>query len=303
MKIYRLLSILTTLLNNDLVSAKDLAEKNEVSVKTIQRDIDTLNMAGIPVFSEKGMKGGYGILDSYKFDTKLLSTFELAILNSVLEGLRSIYDNKQFEVLWEKFEYALNSDTNKDKVQMKIDLSPWNEDESISLKVKTLSDAIKDKVLLNIEYCNLEGIPSKRQIEAYSLRMKSARWYLYAYCLKRNEFRVFKVNRISQLEITDKHFIEREYSDFDNEKMIAFDDEIKILKFSKACYPRVIDTFNPDEINGLDEDFITVKTYRKKDTWLISMILSFGDQVEIVEPESLKTDVKEMIIKMNNLYK
>ena len=147
MKVYRLLSILTTLLNNDLVSAKDLADKNEVSIKTIQRDIETLNMAGIPVFSEKGMRGGYGILDSYKFDTKLLSSFEVGVLNSILEGLRNIYDNKQLEVLWEKFEYALNSVPNNDRVQMKIDLSPWNQDESVSLKVKTLSDAIKNKSL------------------------------------------------------------------------------------------------------------------------------------------------------------
>ncbi|WP_432667175.1 YafY family protein [Wukongibacter baidiensis] len=303
MKVYRLLSILTTLLNNDLVSAKDLADKNEVSIKTIQRDIETLNMAGIPVFSEKGMRGGYGILDSYKFDTKLLSSFEVGVLNSILEGLRNIYDNKQLEVLWEKFEYALNSVPNNDRVQMKIDLSPWNQDESVSLKVKTLSDAIKNKSLLNIEYCNIEGISSKRQIEPYGLKMKSGRWYLKAYCLNRNEFRIFKVNRIVGLEITEQHFIEKDYNEFDNEKMRSNDSEKKILKFTNRSYPRVVDIFNDDEISRLNEEYITVTTYLRNDTWLLSMILSFGNQVEVIEPESLIIDVKKMIRKMNDLYK
>lgn len=220
MKIYRLLSILTTLLNHDLVSAKDLAEKNEVSVKTIQRDIETLNMAGIPVFSEQGMKGGYGILDSYKFDTKLLSTFELGVLNSILESLRGVYDNRELQALWEKLEYALNDGMSDDRDVMKIDLSPWNQDDSVALKIKSISEAIKSQTVLMIDYYNMEGTSSERQIEPYALKMKSSRWYLNAYCLKRKAFRIFKVNRIVNLELTDKHFIPRDKSEFDDEKLM-----------------------------------------------------------------------------------
>lgn len=303
MKIYRLLSILTTLLNKELVSAKDLAEKNEVSVKTIQRDIETLNMAGIPVYSEQGMKGGYGILDSYKLDTKLLSNFEVGILNSMLDGLRSIYDNKQLEVLWEKFEYALDSQSENDHVQMKVDLSPWNKDETVSKKVSILADAITDKTLVNIEYCNLEGISSTRNIEPYELKMKNGRWYIYAYCLYRKDYRNFKVNRIKEIEKTDKHFIMREYSVVEDVEARVRDSVEKVLRFNKEAYSRVVDIFNADEISETDEDFIIVRTDLNYESWLLPIILSFGNQVEVLEPLSLRNKVKENIKKMNDLYK
>ena len=302
MKIYRLLSILITLLNKDLVSAKDLAEKNEVSVKTIQRDIETLNMAGIPVFSEQGMKGGYGILDSYKLDTKLLSNFEVGILNSMLDGLSAIYDNKQLENLWEKFEYALDSSPDNEQTQIKVDLSPWNQDESVSKKVNIISDAIKDKSIVKIEYYNLEGISSIRNIEPYEMKMKNGRWYVNAYCLNKNDFRNFKVNRIKEIEKTVQHFVKRDYSAVDDETRNQ-DSVKKVLRFNKKTYSRVIDIFNADDISEMNEEYIIVSTYVRSDTWLLSIILSFGNQVEVMEPASLINKVKENIKKMNELYK
>lgn len=303
MKVYRLLSILTTLLNKDLVSAKDLAEKNEVSVKTIQRDIETLNMAGIPVFSEQGMKGGYGILDSYKLDTKLLTGFEVGILNSMLDGLRAIYDNQQLESLWEKFEYALGSNPDSKQVQMKVDLSPWNRDETVSKKVSVLSDAIQSKTIVNIEYYNLQGICSTRNIEPYEIRMKNGRWYVFAYCLSKRDFRNFKVNRIMAIEKTAQQFTGRDYSAVDDGETANQDGIKKVLRFKKEAYSRVVDIFNLDEISEMDEDYFLVTTYTRGDTWLLSMILSFGDQVEVMEPTSLVEQVKENIKKMNDLYK
>lgn len=303
MKIYRLLSILTTLLNKELVSAKDLADKNEVSIKTIQRDIETLNMAGIPVFSEKGMKGGYGILDSYKLDTKLLSNFEVGILNSMLDGLRAIYDNKQLESLWEKFEYALDSSPDNNQIPLKVDLSPWNHDETVSKKVNILSDAIKDRSIVKIEYFNLEGISSTRNIEPYEMKMKNGRWYVNAYCLNKNDFRNFKVNRIKEIEKTNQHFVKRDYSIVDDEEIRNQDSVKKVLRFNKETYSRVVDIFNVEEISEMNEEYIIVTTYLRCDSWLLSIILSFGNQVEVLEPSSLIHKLKENIKKMNELYK
>ncbi len=303
MKIYRVLSILITLLNNDLVSAKALAEKNEVSVKTIQRDIETLNMAGIPVYSEKGMKGGYGILDSYKLDTKLLSNFEVGILNSMLDGLRAIYDNKELENLWEKFEYALDSSSDIDQSKLTVDLSPWNQDETVAKKVNIISDAIKDKSIVKIEYYNLEGVSSVRNIEPYEMKMKNGRWYVKAYCLNKSDFRNFKVNRIKEIEKTGQHFLKRDYSIVEDEERLNQDNMKKVLRFNKVTYSRVIDIFNADDISEMNEDYILVTTYVSSDSWLLSIILSFGNQVEVLEPTSLINLVKENINRMNELYK
>ena len=303
MKIYRLLSILTTLLNKDLVSAKDLSEKNEVSVKTIQRDIEALNMAGIPVFSEKGMKGGYGILDSYKLETKLLSNYEIGILYSMLDGLRVIYDNKKLENLWEKFEYALDSSSENNQIQVKVDLSPWNNDETVSKKVNILSDAIMSKSIVKIEYYNLKGQFSIRNIEPYEMRMKNGRWYVSAYCLNKNDFRNFKVNRIKEIEKTTQTFVKRDFSVVDHEETINQDSIQKVLRFKKETYSRIVDIFNVEEITEMNEEHIYITTYTRSDSWLLAMILSFGSQVEVLEPLSLINTVKENIKKMNNLYK
>lgn len=302
MKIYRLLSILTTLLNHDLVSAKDLAERNEVSIKTIQRDIDALNMAGIPVYSEKGMKGGYGILDTYKLDTKLLSRMEVGILNSMLEGLSAIYDNKQLVNLWEKLESASDPGQSDAPPPMKVDLSPWNEDETVTDKVKMLMDAMQQRTLVDIAYYNMEGIPSNRWIEPMALTMRNGRWYLAAYCRTKEAIRNFKVNRIKTMAMTDQHFNPRDVQAVDDTADAGLDDVKKVLRFDAAAYPRVVDIFNADEIEETADGHLTVTTYRRSAWWLMSMILSFGHQVEVLEPPALIDAVKEKINKMNQIY-
>jgi len=297
-----LLSIITILLKNDLVNAKYLAEKHEVSVKTIQRDIETLNMAGIPVYSEKGMKGGYGILDSYKLETNLLSTSEVSILNSMLDGIKSIYSNKSLELLWEKLESAMDTVPNSERAEMKVDLSPWNQDEKVSEKINIISEAIRQKLILRLEYYNLHGQCSNREIEPYELVLRHGRWYLNAFCLQAEDKRVFKVNRISEIGVTDQHFTERDYEDYRNNEYRMQDNEKKILVFDKAAYPRIVDIFNADEIEEVTEENIRVTTFLKANSLLISAILSFGDQVKVIEPESLKNEVSNMIKKMNNIY-
>lgn len=291
------------MLNKDLVTAKDLAEKNEVSVKTIQRDIETLNMAGIPVFSEQGVKGGYGILDSYKLDTKLLSNFEVGILNSMLDGLNAIYDNKQLENLWDKLEHAIESSDKDQQPSLKVDLSPWNNDETISRKVKSLSEAVRNQCIVNIEYYNLEGISSYRNIEPYEMKMKNGRWYVTAYCLNKDDFRYFKVNRIKELKVTEQGFDRRPYDKVLNDEGLGQDSVRKVLRFHKLAYSRVVDIFDTEEISMIDDSHVIVRTYTKSEAWLLSIILSFGDQVKVLEPDVLIEAVKENIKKMNDLYK
>ncbi|TYS86278.1 YafY family protein [Rossellomorea aquimaris] len=95
MKVERLLAIIIKLLNTNRITAKKLAEEFEVSVRTIQRDIDSINLAGIPIVSYKGSNGGYGILEEYKISTGLFNDIEYELLLTALNGVYKTYDDKQ----------------------------------------------------------------------------------------------------------------------------------------------------------------------------------------------------------------
>jgi len=290
------------MLNKELVTAKYLADKHEVSIKTIQRDIETLNMAGIPVFSKKGINGGYGILESYKFDTKLLSSQDINLLKSMLDSLSSVYSNKSLESLWDKLESALITAANAENVKVKVDFTPWNKDEKLQEKISLISDAIGQSRLLSIEYYNSNGECLLREIEPYELVLRHGRWYMLSYCLQKKDMRTFKVNRISTMEITNRHFELRDYKSIQKAESTSRDDVKKVLRFNKEAYYRIVDIFNVDEITEITEENVTVETYLKIDSWLLFIILSFGEDVKVIEPEILKENVKNKIKKMNKIY-
>ncbi len=302
MKIYRLLSIINIMLNKELVTAKYLAEKHEVSVKTIQRDMETLNMAGIPVFSNKGMKGGYGILDTYKYDTQLLSSQEVNLLKSMLDSLGDVYSNKSLESLLEKLESAVITVANSENAKVKVDMTPWNKDDKLQEKINLISDAIGQSRILSIEYHNSNGECLLREIEPYELVLRHGRWYMLSYCLQKKDIRTFKVNRISTMEITNRHFDLRDYKLIQSDESTMRDGVKKVLRFNKEAYYRVVDIFDVDEVTEITEDIVTVVTYLKSDPWLSSIILSFGEDVKVIEPEILKENVRNKIKKMNKIY-
>ncbi len=302
MKIYRLLSIINIMLSKDLVTAKYLAEKQEVSVKTIQRDIETLNMAGIPVFSKKGINGGYGILDSYRFDTKLLSEQEINLLKSMLDSLGSVYNNKSLESLWDKLESGIVTAASSDSPKVKVDISPWNKDDKLQDKINLISEAIRQSKILSIEYYNSSGECLLRNIEPYELVLRHGRWYMLAYCLEKKDIRTFKANRISTIEITNRYFDLRDYKSKKSEDSSRRDNIRKVLRFNKDVYYRVVDIFNDDEVDDITQEYVTVITDLKSDSWLTSTILSFGTSVKVIEPESLRADIKKEIEKMNQIY-
>lgn len=303
MKIYRLLSIINVMLSKELVTAKYLAEKHEVSIKTIQRDIETLNMAGIPVYSKKGIHGGYGILDTYKLDSKLLSSQDITLMKSMLDGLSNVYNNKSLESLWEKLESAVIRSSDVGTAKMTVDFTPWNEDRSLQDKLNLISDAIVESRILSIEYHNSHGMCLLREIEPYELILRHGRWYVLAHCLQKQEMRTFKLNRISNIAIMDRFFNARDYKTLQNQVSKRHDGIKKVLQFKKSAYYRVVDIFNDDEIMEMTEEDITVETYLKIDPWLIFVILSFGEDVKVIEPNVLKDQIRNKIIKMNEIYK
>jgi len=125
---------------------------------------------------------------------------------------------------------------------------------------------------------------------------------MLAYCLQKKDMRTFKVNRISTMEITNRHFELRDYKSIQKAESTSRDDVKKVLRFNKEAYYRIVDIFNVDEITEITEENVTVETYLKIDSWLLFIILSFGEGVRVIEPEILKETVKNKIEKMNKIY-
>ncbi|MGI5860201.1 MAG: helix-turn-helix transcriptional regulator, partial [Tepidanaerobacteraceae bacterium] len=217
MKLDRLLSILMLLLRKDRVKAKELAEKFEVSTRTILRDIDAINLAGIPVVTYQGVNGGIGIAEGYRLDRGILTSDEMISIIISLKGMARLIPESQHDVLLEKLKNVLNSSQlesieSKTK-QLIIDPSPWFNVDKINEMLTVFKKAIEEKKEVRFRYIDSNCNETDRQVEPYFLILKGQNWYLYAFCLLRRDFRLFKFSRIKDFQVTEHLFEPRTISE------------------------------------------------------------------------------------------
>lgn len=287
----RLFKILYYLLDKGTVTAPELAKKFEVSVRTIYRDIDMLSGAGIPVYTTTGHGGGIHLLDNFVLKKSLLSEQEM---QDILIGVQSLsavqYPDTDgvMSKLKATFQIA-ESDW------IEIDFSRWG---SIVEKEKQYFEMLKRSILgrqeIQFLYYNSLGEVSQRRCQPLKMVYKDKAWYLYAYCLKRNDYRLFRISRIKELLVTDQYF--KSYSEM-KESVFPLMEEmgkpITIeLSFPKEVSYRVYDTFEDDIIKWNGQE-IRVNVTLPETEWLYSFIMSFGNQISILYPISLKEKIIE----------
>ena len=287
----RLFKILYYLLDKGTVTAPELAKKFEVSVRTIYRDIDMLSGAGIPVYTTTGHGGGIHLFDNFVLKKSLLSEQEM---QDILIGVQSLsavqYPDTDgvMSKLKATFQIA-ESDW------IEIDFSRWG---SIVEKEKQFFEMLKRSILgrqeIQFLYYNSLGEVSQRRCQPLKMVYKDKAWYLYAYCLKRNDYRLFRISRIKELLVTDQYF--KSHSEM-KESVFSLMEEmgkpITIeLSFPKEVSYRVYDTFEDDVIKWNGQE-IRVNVTLPETEWLYSFIMSFGNQISILYPISLKEKIIE----------
>ncbi len=287
----RLFKILYYLLDKGTVTAPELAKKFEVSVRTIYRDIDMLSGAGIPVYTTTGHGGGIHLFDNFVLKKSLLSEQEM---QDILIGVQSLsavqYPDTDgvMSKLKATFQIA-ESDW------IEIDFSRWG---SIVEKEKQYFEMLKRSILgrqeIQFLYYNSLGEVSQRRCQPLKMVYKDKAWYLYAYCLKRNDYRLFRISRIKELLVTDQYF--KSHSEM-KESVFPLMEEmgkpITIeLSFPKEVSYRVYDTFEDDVIKWNGQE-IRVNVTLPETEWLYSFIMSFGNQISILYPISLKEKIIE----------
>ena len=195
MKVDRLVSIIMVLLDKKRIGAQELADMFEVSLRTIYRDIDTINMAGIPVHGTSGVGGGFEIMQKYKVDKKVFSTADLSALLMGLSNLSNMIRGDELVSALAKVKSFIPADRAKDielkAGQIYIDLSPWMGNRNIQPYLEIIKTALQESKLLSFEYADRYGNKTVRTVEPYQLVLKSSHWYLQSYCCKRDDFRLF----------------------------------------------------------------------------------------------------------------
>lgn len=292
------------LVNNDKVTIKQLSEKLEVSRRTIYRDLETLTMAGFPIVSYPGYDGGITVAEGYKLDKCLLSLEDWENILTGLNTIKTMGDTEKIEYLIGKIA-PKNIETINQQNDIVIDLSQWYDDDTQDLIIG-IRNAIGNKQLVSIEY--ISKISSTvRTIEPYKLVFKERDWYIYAYCLLRMDFRLFKLNRISAYEIMVDNFIPRqvavpsfalknELHEKDNNTQyrivleFALENKEFLLQALGALNFKIADNKGIIDFNTTNLDYA------------VNLIISLQDKIKVISPPILQERVLQTINKMKKLY-
>ena len=308
MKIDRMLTIIVMLLNRNRISAKELAEKFEISVRTVYRDIDAINMAGIPIISYPGNNGGFGIMENYKLDHQLLTLNNMCSMLSALKGINSTLEDVELESSIEKLHNLIPQDkthhVDLHMEQIIINMLPWRYTSKQKQRVKIIQNAITKSQLITITYRNYANETSSRQVEPMTLVFKGYTWYLFAYCNLKTDFRVFRISRIIDLQVEDELFKRREksYHEIERASMKHVSLTSITLKFAPQVRTRVEDFFDRENIEILNTGELIVTVHFPEEEWFFSMIFSFGEHVEVLGPERVRRAVASKIKLMQEKY-
>lgn len=302
MKIDRLLAITMYLLNRETVSASALAEKFEVSKRTIQRDIDALNLAGIPIISTCGAGGGYEIMDGFKLTKQIAGVDDYLNIITALKGLSSAYDNSKISTTLDK---AMTVMPGKEQ-KVFIDFTVARENPQVNETLKIIEQAVNEETVLQIDYINAQGITSVRRIEPLALSYRWYAWYLFAYCRDKQDYRLFKLPRIGTCRPLNEPFskphgkVEELMQEHDS-RTRQNQYQVKLL-CSKEIRRQAIEYLGHQIIEERENgDFILAFEQPFERMWF-SLLLGFGNQVEVLEPAELKTLIKKQAKEILAIY-
>ena len=206
-KIDRLIGIISILLQKEKVTAPYLAEKFEVSRRTINRDVENLCKAGIPIVTEQGKNGGISIAEGYKVDKTLFTSGEIQAILSGLKSLDSVSGSNRYQLLMDKLSCGSNDYVGASGPVV-INLSSWYQS-SLPPKFELIKDAIERKKKIEFHYYGPGG-DNTRILEPCLLIFEWSSWYVWGYCLLRDDFRMFKLNRMDQIRCTNEDCEKRE---------------------------------------------------------------------------------------------
>ena len=300
MKMERLIGILSILLQREKVTAPELAEQFEVSRRTIQRDIEALGRAGIPIATAQGAGGGISIMEGYRVDRTVLTAPEMGAILAGLRSLDSVSGTRRYAQLMEKLS-AGTGGLVSGGAHMLIDLSSWYKT-SLPPKIELIQGSIEQHLVLRFAYYSPKG-ESVRTVEPCYLVFHWSTWYVWGWCRMRKDFRLFKLNRMTELA-TGEPFVPRSapLPDLEPERVFPVKYQVTVL-FDPACRWRLVEEYGADrftvELNG---KLRFTGGFPDADS-VLSWVLTFGDKAELLEPEELREQLRTLTKTLSDRYR
>ena len=308
MKIDRLVSIIMILLEKKRISAQELADMFEVSKRTIYRDLEAISMAGIPVSATPGTSGGIEIMSQYKIDKKVFSRDDLSALLLGLNSLPKTLRSSEVEHTLAKLKSLVPEDQAEDieirTSQVLIDLSPWFGERNVNHNLEIIKAALEESRLISFTYIDGHSTKSERKAEVYQLVLKGRAWYVQTFCLTKNDFRLFRLSRMTALTLLDEKFLPRKYQKpvLDFEETAKKMQTVIKLRVHKSILDRLLEFCDFDCIKADGEEYYLAEYPFIERDYYYDMLLSFGDKCECMEPPHVREELKKRIESLGRVY-
>lgn len=300
MKNDRMFKLLYLLLERGTMTAPQLSRILEVSARTVYRDVEALSMAGVPVYATSGKGGGISLMPGYTFNKALLSDQEQNQLLFSIQSLKAA--DQDVEALLSKLGGAFQKSS---RSWIEVNFSRWGMTEADSTRFALLKNAILGKQVLALTYCGTSGDTTQRSIHPLKLIYKDKHWYLQAFCLRANGFRLFKVGRIVDVAPAGELFSE-EYDDEIPPIEIIPPPHATIaikLHVSASLAFRIYDEFDPGNVTRQADGSFIVDVHYPIDDWVVGYLFSFGTAVEILQPPGLREQLAQYAQSIANHHK
>ena len=300
MRIDRLLSIIVYLLNRELVPASVLSRRFGVSVRTIQRDMEAIDLAGIPIYTEQGAQGGYGIVDSFRLDRQLLTPDDVYYINTALGGVGATLDDPHPDRTREKIKALVSRNAlelfSEREEKRSIDFSllgsePWQRH-----TFRIIRRAVEEERLVRFRYTSSRLEETIRVVEPMTIAFRWRGWYLYGWCRLRSDYRLFKISRIQEAEIPGERFRRRSrtFADFVAERT-DYEREIPmVIDFAPTVSSLVEECFAPDTRTVRPDETVRVSALLPDDDSVYLYLLSYGGTARIVSPAQARRRMRTL---------
>lgn len=307
MKFQAMLKILFTLLKKKKTSAAELASACDVSERSIHRYLEELIVSGVPIDIIRGRNGGIFLPDTYKLPENFFTKEEYS---AAINALGALYEQLHDDAVADALNKLLSQQKSDSRNltlsgRIVVDSGTWGDAYDFSEKLKVMEEAAENDECLDLLYIDRNGNESRRVIEPHLLVYKQNIWYVYAWCRKRSDFRLFKVGRIRSARKTGEIFARREIDrdnlplkfDFKNTELTDI-----VFYVEKHALPDVEEWIGMDNVQTHGDRIVAEATLPAGEP-LYSKILSFGDGIRIVSPESVAEEVRMRAEKLLALYR
>lgn len=300
MKIDRLIGILTILLQQDKVTAPFLAEKFEVSKRTILRDIEDLCKAGLPIVTMQGQNGGISIMEGFSIDRTVFTSSEMQAIIAGINSLTSISNSDKYQSLKDKLSIEESSAYDA-RQHMYIDLSSYYK-KTLAPKIELIQKAIEQQFIITFDYYSPNS-KTVRKMEPYLLVFQWSSWYIWGYCLLRQDFRLFKLNRLDNLYKVEEEFQKRQNLNFIPMKKEGYSSGLFVeVLFHPSVKWRLIDEYGIDNFKELENGFLHFKFGFDDKEHFFHWLSSYGSQAELLKPEYLREEYQLNLQEILKIY-